>query len=203
VLKLLSFVALGGSLAAQLPQASRIKDDPKGAMLAFAERARALSPRSPLDARALAHVGRAYMVAGDLPAAEEAFVEAEARGPRDAETQLIIAKAWLETGKSAPALACLAKARAKAPDRYGIFADFAAALMDAGLTDAAEETFDSAIGHEPKAWARATQYGRACLRMKRQDLAAKAWARVAGLARNEENFWNEIALSLGDGGAER
>lgn len=203
MLKTLVLLAFGGALAAQLPLASRIQDDPKGAMLAFAERARALSPRSPLDARALAHVGRAYMVAGDLPAAEKAFAEAEARDGRDAETQLIIAKAWLEAGKNASALACLAKARSKAPDRYGIFADFATALMDAGLTDAAEEIFDYAIGHEPKAWARATQYGRACLRRKRQDLAAKAWARVAGLARNEENFWNEIALSLGDGGAER
>lgn len=174
------------------------KGDPKQVMLACAEKARALAPRKE---RILAQVGRAYLVAENRPKAEAMFKGAVGG---DAETQRLIGQAWLECGFKDEARAAFKNVPSRA-GYYGKNALAAAAvnLMDGGLVQLAEDLMQIAFQLDPRDWQNVTAYGRACLRQGRQDLAAQWFAKIMTTRRKHEGLWNEIALALADGGAER
>lgn len=197
-MRILFMAALALPGLGQSPDEAFFKGDPKQVMLACAEKARALAPRKE---RILAQVGRAYLVAEDRPKAEAMFHGAF-KG--DAETQRLIGQAWLECGFKDEAKSAFIILPAKAGySGKNALAAAAVNLMDGGLVQLAEDLMRTAFQLDPRDWQNVTAYGRACLRQGHQDLAAPWFAKIMTTRRKEEGLWNEVALALADGGAER
>ncbi len=196
-MKSLLLLLMGLPLLSQADEAF-FKGDPKALMLACAEKARALAPRKE---RILAQVGRAYLVAEDRPKAETLFLVASGG---DSETYRLVGQAWLECGFREEAKAAFKTGAARAGySGKNVLAAAAVNLMDGGLVQLAEELMETSFQLDPKDWQNVSAYGRACLRQGRQDLAAQWYAKIMVKRRKQEGLWNEIALAMADGGAER
>ena len=193
-------LALGCTLGAQVPDQPTeafFKGDPTRVMLACAERAVSLKPRKD---RVLAQAGRAYLIAGDRAKAESYFQRVVGG---DGEAFRWMGQAWLECGKPKLGLATLLKVAEQDPTAKNIQRDAAVVLMDAGFAREADEVMTGAFRIAPRDWHNVTAFGRACLRQKREDLAAIWFERIMTTRRNTEGLWNEIALAFADQGVER
>lgn len=192
-------LVLGLPLAAQMPDEAMFIKDPQGAMLACADRAVTLKR----DGRMLAQAGRAYLLAGQTTKGAELLAAAEKKDSSDAETYRLIASAWIAVGKKEPIPALVEKALLRDSRAKNYFAQFASDLMDVNMVDEAEKLFQVAYTLKPSDWQNIVLYTKACIRNKRQDIAAKWWAAGMREERKEPLFWNDIALTLADQGVER
>ena len=193
-------LALGSALGAQIPDPPTeafFKGDPTQVMLACAERAASLKPRKD---RVLAQVGRAHLIAGDRVKAE-AYFQRIVGG--DGEAYRWMGQAWLECGSPKVGVAALIKVAEQDPTAKNIQRDAAVVLMDWGFAKEAGTVMTGAFQVAPRDWQNVTAFGRACLRQKRQDLAAIWFERIMTTRRKTEGLWNEIALAFADQGAER
>ncbi len=196
-MKFVPFLLLSLPLLSQADEAF-FRGDPKEVMLVCAEKARILAPRK---SSILIKIGRAHLVAGDRVKAEEAF---KAAYSTNSETRRMIGQAWLDCGFTAEALTEFKRLviRTGTSGRNAMVAA-ATNLMDAGLTQPAEQLFEDTLLMAPLDWKGASVFARACLRQGRQDLAAKWYAEAIGKYRSEAKYWNEITVAFAEGGAER
>jgi tetratricopeptide (TPR) repeat protein len=193
-------LAFGCSLGAQVPDPiteAFFKGDPTQVMLACAERAVSLKPRKE---PVLAQVGRAHLIAGNKSKAEAYFQKASTG---EAEAQRWIGQAQLECGDAKTGVATLLDVTGQNLRAKNAKKDAAVLLMAFGFPKEADATMSGAYAMGPRDWQNVTAFGRACLRQKRQDLAAVWFERIMKTQRKEEGLWNEIALAFADQGAER
>lgn len=198
---LLSLVVL--PLAAQAPTGfdeAFFKGDPKAIAVACADKARVIKPN---DSRLLAEFGRAYLAAGDVARAEEAFRRAVASDPKDGETYRLISFAWLRHGKKAEAVKALEDMQRVDPKAKNAFSKAAVNLLDAGAAVEAEALMEKAWQLDPKDWQNCADFVRAAVRARKPELAARWSARTVSARPKEERMWNELALAFADGGAHR
>ena len=186
------------SRKASLPDESFFKGDPKAVMLACAERALRLKPGT---SRVQAQVGRVQLVAGEVTSAEATF---KSIGSVDGETLRWMGQGWIEAGQTPRAMDPLARLQTMVhgyPDEVAIGAIL---LMDAGRPKEASELMDSLPAAKLWDWEDVIcGFGRACLRQRRQDLAATWYARSMVDNRRTGALWAEIALSLQSQGGDR
>jgi hypothetical protein len=193
-------LALGCTLGAQVPDPlteAFFKGDPTQVMLACAEKAVSLKPRKE---PVLAQAGRAHLIAGNKSKAD-AYFQMAATG--EADTQRWIGQAQLECGDAKAGVSTLLGVSGQSLRAKNAKRDAAVLLMDFGFPTEADAVMSGAYAMAPRDWQNVTAFGRACLRQKRQDLAALWFERIMKTQRREEGLWNEIALALGDQGAER
>lgn len=188
-------------LAAQSGDEAFFKGDPRTVMLACAEKARSLDPK---NEDVLLQTGRSYLLAKERDKAEACFKAAfPAHKPIKTDGAVRMGEIWLESGFSQEALVWFRKVPGINPRAKNDFTEIATHLMDAGLAKEAEEFMNLAFFIDPKDWQNVSAFGRACLRAKRQELAAEWYARAMQTNRKEEGLWNEIALALADQGVDR
>lgn len=193
-------LALGCALGAQVPDhptEAFFKGDSTQVMLACAERAASLKPRKE---RVLAQAGRAHLIAGDRVRAESYFQRASSGDP---DATRWIGQARLECGEAKAGLATLLAVVGEDSRAKNAKKDAAVLLMDFGMPKEAEEVMSGAFAMDPRDWENVMAYARACLRQKRQDLAAIWIARIMANRRKNEELWSDIALSLLDARSER
>jgi len=184
-------------LVSQGTDAAYFKGDAKAIMVACADRARAIKPK---DSRLLAEYGRAYLAGGDRAKAEGAFAAAIASDPKDAQTHFLIGYAWQMNGFKAEALAAFDKMVAMDPKGKNAFHRAAIVLLDGGNESKAVELMEKAWLLDKEDWQNCVEFGRACLRNGKKDLAALWFERTVAAKPKEERMWNEIALAYADGG---
>jgi Flp pilus assembly protein TadD len=76
----------------------------------------------------------------------------------------------------------------------------AVVLLDGGNEAKAVELMEKAWSLDPKDWQNCVEFGRACVRNGKKDLAATWFERTVQARPKEERMWNEIALAYADGG---
>jgi predicted Zn-dependent protease len=196
-MRALPWLVLALPLAAQGVDPASFEGDPARILATASAKALDLKPRKP---EVLAMAGRVQLRLGERAKAEALFIRAERRS---AEAQRLIGQAWLEAGDAPRAEAAFRALAESFPREKNILSAAAANLMDGQRYEAAERMMEAAYALDPRDWENVMVYGRACLRQKRQDLAAQWFARITGVRRKEEGLWNELALAFADGGEER
>lgn len=195
-----SLVLIALPLSAQVPTAFDevfFKGDPKAIAVACADKARVIKPN---DSRLLAEFGRAYLAAGNLPRAEEAFMRAVASDPKDGETHRLIGFAWLRHGRKAEAVKAFEDMQRMDPKAKNAFSKAAVNLLDAGAAAEAEALMEKAWQLDPKDWQNCADFVRAAVRARKPEVAARWSARTVAARPKEERMWNELALAYADGG---
>ena len=191
-LAILSLLAI--PIFAQAPEG----DARKVKMLAWAEQARSLKPK---HAKVLLEVGQAYLAAGDLPKAEEAFARVEVLEPRDAEVHVQIALAWMRGGQAARVLPKIPELRDRFGGEHEALATLAEGLSDMGHLAEARGVMATLAQRSPKEWEDFVRYGRACIRTNRREEAAEWFERAVAVKPKNSDIWRAIALALADKGA--
>jgi tetratricopeptide (TPR) repeat protein len=182
-----------------LAQAPAAPPDSKAQALAWAEQARTLKPK---QAKVLLDVGRAYLAAGDLPKAEEAFARVEALEPKDAELHVQIALAWARSGQAARVLPKVPELRDRFAAEHEALAALAEGLSDLGHLSEARGVMVTLAQRSPKAWEDFARYGRACIRGQRREEAAEWFERAVAVKPKNSDIWRAIALAHADQGAD-
>ena len=188
------------TLIAILPLVSQTPDfkgDPKQIMQDCANKARSIEGK---DSRLLAEYGRAYLAAGQREMAEETFKVAIARDPKDGETHFLIGYAWLRQGFKEEAFKAFVVMENADPKGKNAFARAAVVLLDAGEEAAATTLMEKAYRLDVKDWQNACEFGRACVRNGKPELASLWFDRTVAAKPKEERMWNEIALAYADKG---
>lgn len=185
-------------MLAQAPVVPAPKVDPKVQALSWAEQARTLKPK---QAEVLLDVGQAYLAAGDLPKAEEAFARVQALEPRDAELHMQIALAWVRGGQATRVLPKVPELRDRFAGEHEALAALAEGLSDLGHLSEARGVMATLALRSPKAWEDFVRYGRACMRGNRREEAAEWFERAVAVKPKNSDIWRAIALAHADQGA--
>lgn len=184
--------------APSLPDEAFFRGDPLQIMQTCMARAVALAPRK---GRVLAQAGRVHLFAKDRKAAEACFERALLLP--DADARRLVGQAWLETGAAKEGVATLLGTIDFDRSAKNYQRDAAIVLMDQGFPKEAEAVMAKAFENGPTDWNNAVEFGRACLRNGRQDLAGVWLAKAAAANRKQAEFWCEVGLALAEKGAPR
>mgnify|MGYP001547606643 CR=1 FL=1 len=174
---------------------SFFRGDSKAVAEACADRSGGLKDR---DGQTLAALGRAYLLSGARDKADEAFARAKAKEPRDGETYRLVAYAWLRAGDRVTALKNYELMEAVDPSNKDAFRHAAVDLMEAGLASEADELMMRAWAMDTDEWKPLVDFGRAALRARRRELAAKWFTKAVRAKPDEDKLWAAIALAYAD-----
>ncbi len=180
-------------LLAQLPPGvapELFSGDPRDAAVFCADKARV---RAQDDSRRLAAFGRAYLAAGELARAEDAFARALRRGGSDPETLSAIAAAWLKHHEPARALEAAKRLEGLGPKAAPAARSAALALLEAGQETEAAALMARVEAWAPKDWRAFADFGEALLRRHKPEAAAPWFQKAVKLASDDEALWTRLA----------